>query len=1371
MKGPGFRFKALNRQFLTGFGFVFSVLTSFGQTSPETLTGLNVWLDAGSITGVSDGSPISVWTDGSGLGNDAVAQAGNEPIFMASGPGGLPAILFEDEGNVEGSGDSLDISTTLSGSGTPFTVFAVFRSDSAGDRDTVLQQLDDDAEGVGRTALYTQNNAASQLRVYSFASGTALQSSENYTAGEWNVVSLIQNDLEGRLLLRELGSDVGSKTPLSEITPVNGAWRIGDNKPRTGGLNGAVAELVIYDRALDSFEVDGVELFLMNKYGLTPEPSEPNLVFNPSFEEGGIVPENFDGLDVNYITRGGDPETFFGDWYFGGGGAGIDNDGTFPDDNGPFFIGGSVIPDGRRGAFLQGVGSFVYQVINGVNPGEVYELTYFESGRQNFGSAPILQPGSNGVPLAEGRTLDQDGNFEKRVFRIVPDSSQVTVEFDVVGGSGDVTALVDNVSLVRLPNPTPWVFTRAATDITATTATIHGSATPYDSETTVWFEYGTSPVYGSQTPQQSIGSGFESIDFSAALEGLTVGTTYHFRAVAENANGVAYGENMTFTPAFDCITIQPELANMVIGETTELTVTLPSDLVETMTVNVTVTAMDPLIAFPVGADENGAVTLVFEQGGATSQTVTVDAFSAGSVDLIVGNDSNVCVANSATVAVAGGVGVEELVFFDPFGGFNFDISFLDDLSRQSGSAAPITYGEAESTMIGGLDDDLTRLENDALLLESFGYVWVSPNYDFVDGGNFSVEFDIHPGSNNPFGDNDNWAGIVLGATTQGPFMNASDGFGVLFRNNGNIQVFNENAAIYGSPEPVAPIGVPFHVRIDVQSTGFLGDSPAQISMSIDETPVVITDEGDGFTYVKQDGFNGNYITLQAIGDFLMHTFDNLGVTAESCVSASPSNIETRVNQPAPQITVKVPAAALESEGATVTLTSDNPAVATLEGAMDGVLEVVFPQGSSGRQTINVITGVAGTAIISLENDRGICEASPVTVQVRGSLITNPSFEIDPLVDFPGYRAISGWTGTGGTGINDSTGPFHDNAGIPDREKIALVQGTQSISQTIEGLNAGATYWLEFRYNTRNCCGDKLQEMIVYWDEEEILYEGDVQPAADAGYHTARIILNPSSESGTLRIESVATGDSTLLLDAFSLVERTAADIVIANPSFEGTGTPPFPGYISPNAISGWSYAETGNYGVNAAGPGPFADNGVASDQDRVAFIQGIGTLSQVVSGLAVGTQYRLDYDYNARSGNSPRLETLLDGSVVFSSDVQPVGGVNPYYKGAHYFTASSDTIEIGFSQVAEGDQTIVIDNVRIVPDDAPPPVELTISLNGADVEISWPVNGSSLTLQSSPVISPAVWSNVSEAAVEEGGNWIIRITGLSEAAFYRLIAE
>jgi len=60
----------------------------------------------------------------------------------------------------------------------------------------------------------------------------------------------------------------------------------------------------------------------------------------------------------------------------------------------------------------------------------------------------------------------------------------------------------------------------------------------------VWFEWGTSTDYGNTTPIQG---GFTSgMMFSALITGLAPGVVYHFRAVAQNAIGIAYGNDQAF---------------------------------------------------------------------------------------------------------------------------------------------------------------------------------------------------------------------------------------------------------------------------------------------------------------------------------------------------------------------------------------------------------------------------------------------------------------------------------------------------------------------------------------------------------------------------------------------------------------------------------------------------------------------------------------------------------------------------------------------------------------------------------------------------------------------------------------------------------
>jgi hypothetical protein len=76
------------------------------------------------------------------------------------------------------------------------------------------------------------------------------------------------------------------------------------------------------------------------------------------------------------------------------------------------------------------------------------------------------------------------------------------------------------------------------------------------SSTTAWFEWGTSTDYGNTTfPRTSVGSGIIPVPFRFILEGLTCGTTYHWRGAAENTGGMGYGDDRSATLSSDCVSL------------------------------------------------------------------------------------------------------------------------------------------------------------------------------------------------------------------------------------------------------------------------------------------------------------------------------------------------------------------------------------------------------------------------------------------------------------------------------------------------------------------------------------------------------------------------------------------------------------------------------------------------------------------------------------------------------------------------------------------------------------------------------------------------------------------------------------------------
>jgi FG-GAP repeat len=97
---------------------------------------------------------------------------------------------------------------------------------------------------------------------------------------------------------------------------------------------------------------------------------------------------------------------------------------------------------------------------------------------------------------------------------------------------------------VNPPEPT----TAAATNIGETGASLNGALAAGGSSK-AYFQYGTTAAYGGSTSSQNVGSSAGPKPLAAAISGLAPGTTYHFRLVAENSGGVAYGDDRTFTTA------------------------------------------------------------------------------------------------------------------------------------------------------------------------------------------------------------------------------------------------------------------------------------------------------------------------------------------------------------------------------------------------------------------------------------------------------------------------------------------------------------------------------------------------------------------------------------------------------------------------------------------------------------------------------------------------------------------------------------------------------------------------------------------------------------------------------------------------------
>jgi hypothetical protein len=176
----------------------------------------------------------------------------------------------------------------------------------------------------------------------------------------------------------------------------------------------------------------------------------------------------------------------------------------------------------------------------------------------------------------------------------------------------------------------PLATTLPATELTTTSAKLNGTVNPNSQETSYHFEYGLTPIsLTNSTPVVLAGSGSTAIDVSADITGLTAGTTYYYKIVAQSTGGVTAGLKVKFTtPLAPFMNVTPAHQNV------------------TSSVNSTTFLVASNVDWTVSSDAGWCTTT---QSGSGSDTIFVSV------------DENLLAASrTATITVAG-IGVASQV--------------------------------------------------------------------------------------------------------------------------------------------------------------------------------------------------------------------------------------------------------------------------------------------------------------------------------------------------------------------------------------------------------------------------------------------------------------------------------------------------------------------------------------------------------------------------------------------------------------------------------------------------------------------------------------------------------------------------------------
>jgi hypothetical protein len=91
------------------------------------------------------------------------------------------------------------------------------------------------------------------------------------------------------------------------------------------------------------------------------------------------------------------------------------------------------------------------------------------------------------------------------------------------------------------------VVTKAATNVSSTSAKLHASIDPGGSVVLVHFDFGTTTAYGQTTPTVRLGPATTAQSFAQTISGLASGTKYHFRVVVSTDFDTFLGADRSFT--------------------------------------------------------------------------------------------------------------------------------------------------------------------------------------------------------------------------------------------------------------------------------------------------------------------------------------------------------------------------------------------------------------------------------------------------------------------------------------------------------------------------------------------------------------------------------------------------------------------------------------------------------------------------------------------------------------------------------------------------------------------------------------------------------------------------------------------------------
>jgi hypothetical protein len=246
----------LNRMYMT---IVFILLLVTGVVSMASAVapqeGIQLWLRADAGIELLNAEVIR-WADQSGQNHHAFGEVGSAPAIENNALNGLPVLVFD------GKTDFLVVPHTNGlNAGEEFTIFVVYLYEKGHELNRLMQKRSNTV-GIGVDGWYVAPARGAAI-------ASARESKDLFSSGQFLAHTSIFDAKAGKLTLFQNGAVVSVLPVNAPQTPNTHHLFIGKREHTTEAhFAGKIAEIIIYNRALDDKARSQVEEYLLQKFGL-----------------------------------------------------------------------------------------------------------------------------------------------------------------------------------------------------------------------------------------------------------------------------------------------------------------------------------------------------------------------------------------------------------------------------------------------------------------------------------------------------------------------------------------------------------------------------------------------------------------------------------------------------------------------------------------------------------------------------------------------------------------------------------------------------------------------------------------------------------------------------------------------------------------------------------------------------------------------------------------------------------------------------------------------------------------------------------------------------------------------------------------------